>query len=54
MKIKITCEQLEAISETVGDVKFIEIEEGNGGNVHVYLDGIEKEEVIVAENGDIL
>lgn len=54
MRIKITLEQLKSIEDFTGDVEFLELEEGNGGNIDVYPDGNEKEKYTLDEKGNEL
>jgi hypothetical protein len=53
-KIKITLAQLEFINDTIGDVEFLELEEGNGGNIDAIPDGLEEEKFTIDEKGNEL
>lgn len=53
MRIKITIAQFSSMIAEIGDVQFFIIEEGNGGNLSIFLDGT-NEEIILAENGEVL
>lgn len=53
-KIKLTHKQLMSAGDYVGDVEFVEIEEGNGGNIVVYPDGSDENKFTLDENGNDL
>lgn len=54
MKIKITAQQLGSIEDFTGDIDFVEIEEGNGGNLVIYPDGDEEDKFTLDEKGNEL
>jgi len=54
MKIKITAKQLGAIEDFTSDIDFLEIEEGNGGNIVIYPDGLEDNKFTLDEKGNEL
>jgi len=53
-KIKITSQQLGSIEDYVGDIEFVELEEGNGGNIVVYPDGNDEQKFTLDEKGEEL
>jgi hypothetical protein len=52
--IKITIDQIYTLSDEVGDVKFVELEEDDDGNIVAKFDGLEDEQIMIGKDGEVL